>query len=81
MSVRNGTLMEVPMSKPKGAAKDSSLTKTVQRFLRENPEAAKALELFGISNERYQEFVAAQRMPVFYTSNTTNPGGQNGELD
>jgi hypothetical protein len=69
------------MSKAKAAPKDSSLSEAAQRFLRENPEAARALELFGISNERYQEFIAAQRTPVFYTSNTANPGGQHGELD
>lgn len=58
-----------------------SLNKEAQEFLRANPNAARALELFGITFEKYQQCVEAQRKPVFYTANTTNTGEPIGELD
>jgi len=50
------------------------LEKETKDFLREHPEAARALKLFGISLEYYQEFLAAQCKPIFHTSNSTNSG-------
>jgi len=45
------------------------------------PEVKNALDIFGISNEKYQLYLAAQRNPVFFTSNTTIEGRTIGELE
>lgn len=58
-----------------------SLDKEMQEFLRANPNAAKALELFGITFEKYQQYIKAQSRPVFYNSSATTTGGPSGELD
>jgi hypothetical protein len=69
------------MAQKRGENRAFSLDKEAQEFLRANPNAARALELFGITFEKYQQYIEAQRKPVFYTANTTNTEVPSGELD
>jgi len=69
------------MIKEKGKNRTISLDKEMQEFLRANPNAAKALELFGITFEKYQQYIRAQSKPVFYNASATTTRGPSGELD
>ena len=50
-------------------------------FLEKHPEVKQMLELFGISNDQYRQYLAAQRGPVYYTTTSTVEGDSDGELD
>jgi hypothetical protein len=50
-------------------------------FLREHPEAKEALDLFGIADQQYQHYLAAQQPVHFFTSSSTLDGGNDGELE
>jgi hypothetical protein len=69
------------MIQKRGERRATSLDKDAREFLRANPNAARALELFGITFEKYQQYIEAQHKPVFYTANATNTGEPSGELD
>jgi len=69
------------MTQERKRNRDISLDKEAEEFLRANPDAARTLELFGITFEKYQQYIEAQRKPVFYTASNTNTGAPSGELD
>jgi len=60
---------------------DSAIEQAARKFLREHPEAKKALDLFGIAESQYERFLEAQQPVYFYTSASTTEGGPHGELD
>ncbi len=60
---------------------DEALEENTRRFLRDHPEAEKALDIFGIAHGQYQQYLAAQRGPIFYTASSTIEGDFDGELD
>lgn len=60
---------------------DQNLEKLAQRFLQEHPEAKVALDIFGITNDCYQQYLAAQQTPIFYTASSTIAGEPNGKLE
>jgi hypothetical protein len=68
------------MSPQKKRLPDTDINEVAIKFLRDHPEAKQALEIFGIANDRYQQYLAAQLAPKFYTAISTVEGEQNGEL-
>jgi hypothetical protein len=59
------------MATPK-ERKSDDINVLAKKFLEEHPEAKKALDLFGIALEEYQQSLAAQQRPVFYTGTSTD---------
>jgi len=57
-----------------------NLEEMVSRFREENPEAAKALDLFHISLERYTSILGAVQAPQIHQGPATLLPGDNGEL-
>ena len=52
--------------------KSDDINALAKKFLEEHPEAQKALDMFGIAFEQYQQSLAAQQKPVFYTGTSTD---------
>jgi hypothetical protein len=61
--------------------REVDLSVFVQQFLNDHPEVRDTLDLFGITYDRYQQYLAAQQAPVFYTASSTTEGGSDGQLD
>jgi len=62
---------EVRMTAPK-KRKSADVSALAERFLKDHPEAKKALEIFGVALEEYQQRLAAQQTPVFFTGSSTD---------
>lgn len=67
--------------KTRQAKQADALQQAARKFLRDHPEAKKALDLFGIADEQYERFLAARQPVRFYTSSSTTQGEGHGELD
>ncbi|PKN91115.1 MAG: hypothetical protein CVU44_21090 [Chloroflexi bacterium HGW-Chloroflexi-6] len=50
-----------------------ALEKKIDDFLQSNPGAKKALDIFGIADERYRAALQSKNSVRFYTTNTTSP--------
>lgn len=61
------TESEVIMATSKKKKSEKGLEDVARKFLEENPEAQRALDLFGIAFEEYEQSLAAQVKPVFST--------------
>jgi hypothetical protein len=73
--------MEATMTAQYADPSDAAIEQAARKFLREHPEAKEALDLFGIAEDQYERFLAAQQPVYFYTSASTTEGGPHGELD
>jgi len=49
------------------------LTKEIEKFKKNHPDVAKALEIFKMSMKDYQQAYRFLQEPYTYTSNTTTP--------
>lgn len=52
-------------------SKSDDISAIARKFLEEHPEAKRALDMFGIAFEQYEQSLAAQQKPVFYTGTST----------
>ena len=63
------------------AGANNKLGRAIEDFLKSNPDAKKALDYFGVSNELYEQLMESQSRPMFYTTSSTNTSSPGGELD
>ena len=56
---------------PEEKRSDQTLSEELEKFRKENPKVAEAMELFGITLTKYQETLYALYNPHIYQSNST----------
>ena len=56
---------------PEEKRSEQTLSEELEKFRKQNPKVAEAMELFGITLTKYQETLHALYSPQIYQSNST----------